>query len=647
MTQKAHIIDTLGERRLLLPSLLNDALAANDRAKYLFSIVQAAQGHADHPHAQAVELRTERLAAGITDESFDKIPAGSARANGEKYRVPRVQAICSLLYDDVRRMLEPICAADDVQGGSFSERLKVLSAKPWCNADDLISATQISAMTRADRKSGDSLHLLVMDMHKALNTLQARIAQEIVEGALCYEIEDNDRPRIAAFMRGVNQTRPLKFDHPGLGTTATRVGERLVIQNDIGTTDAHVLVVHVDGCRATVTYTDVHMQRLLFFQSLFDGWHVDWEDTRSRSDCATEEGIFHLCVGVFETHGEEDLDRHLAFLGSRLVYLIDWNRARKRLRLLLPKKETLALLKWAADNDYGHMAFLRAGGEHVIFDALGFVAKPGISFGTRLDELLERDAAYGYMKFVIKTCAQAMLEGRPDGLLQDEIRAEMVNYFHSAQQSLLDIASEHAALAIEIASGIRDCLMRGAGNGTVEMMARNAERAKEWEHGADELVNRARGIVRRADRSEFYRTLIESADDIVDELEEAAFHLTLLAPETTSGALQPPLTRLAGLLVGGAQEYVKALETARVIHRGGPREDIQDFLEAIHRIVAAERDSDAAQRGVKSALLGTVSDCRQLYGVAECARNLEAAADALMHTALSLRDHMLGEVITE
>ncbi len=55
----------------------------------------------------------------------------------------------------------------------------------------------------------------------------------------------SDRNLIKAFMRGVNQTAPLKFDHPGLGTTATHTDDKLVIQNDIGTTDAHVLVVHV------------------------------------------------------------------------------------------------------------------------------------------------------------------------------------------------------------------------------------------------------------------------------------------------------------------------------------------------------------------------------------------------------------------
>ena len=107
-----------------------------------------------------------------------------------------------------------------------------------------------------------------MDLHKQLNALQAGLAEETIDGAAAYGLADADRPRVAAFMAGLNRTARLKFDHPGLGTTATRCGDRLVIQNDIGTTDAHVVVIHVEGLTVSVTYTDVHEQRLRFFQDM-------------------------------------------------------------------------------------------------------------------------------------------------------------------------------------------------------------------------------------------------------------------------------------------------------------------------------------------------------------------------------------------
>ena len=85
----------------------------------------------------------------------------------------------------------------------------------------------------------------------------------------------------------------------------------------------------------------------------------------------------------------------------------------------------------------------------------------------------------------------------------------------------------------------------------------------------------------------------------------------------------------------------------RTLRRGGPREDMQDFLEAIHRIMVVERQSDGAQRAVKQTLAREAADYRRLYAFSECARNLEAAADALMHAGLRLRDHVLGEMVAE
>jgi uncharacterized protein Yka (UPF0111/DUF47 family) len=655
MTEKIHIIDALGEAKLLLPALLNEALSANDRCKYFFSLLQVARSHAERPEAPHADLRAERLASGIEDECLDGVVVATSLGDAGLYRIPRAGEICERIEAELARMLEPLRIAgehgEEANGevAGFVTRFKSLSALPWCNSIDEISSDQIARLTSGDRRRGDSVHLLVMDLHKALNALQARIASESIDGARAYDLRHGDRPLVSAFMAGVNRTAALKLDHPGLGTTATRSRDRLVLQNDIGTTDAHVLVVHVDELTVTFTYTDVHMQRLLFFQSLFDGWRVQWEDTLSRTDRSTDDGVYHLCIATFASADRAELARYLAFLGSRLVFLIDWNRARKRLRLLLPKDDTLGLLKWAADNDLGHMAFLKAGGEQMIFDALAFVAQVPLKFGGRLDDLLGREAAIDYMKFVFSACTHGLAEGRSESLVRDEVRAELVYYLHSAQENLLDIAVEHASFCVEIAAGIRDGMLAAPDADVRQIFQRNASNAEKWEHQADEKVNQARSIARRSERADFYCRLVESADDIADELEEAAFHLTLVDDGATTGAASAlaSLTTLAGLLVGGTQEYLKALETARTVHRGSPREDMQDFLEAIHRISTVEHQSDQAQRAVKIALVASSADLRGFYAYAECARNLEAAADALMHTGLQLRDHILGEVIVE
>ena len=137
----------------------------------------------------------------------------------------------------------------------FVSRLEHLLATVPQTQEDRLSGEAIAKITSAARGKIDSVHQLVMDLHKALNAMQAEMAEERLDGAAVYGIEDSDRPLIAAFMAGVNRTAYLKFNHPGLGTTATRSGSNLVIQNDIGTTDAHVIVIH---CRWTDRAADLH-----------------------------------------------------------------------------------------------------------------------------------------------------------------------------------------------------------------------------------------------------------------------------------------------------------------------------------------------------------------------------------------------------
>ena len=649
MVEKARIVKSLGESKLALPELLNAALAANDRTKYCFALLQSAKSRADNPAGEYSSLSAERVQAGMDDAALDLVVGAAVKANGG-YHIPEAGRIVDEAYRGAGLMLEPLLLSDaadepsggDAQAAAFAERLQALAKASA--ADDILSGAAIEAMVSARRDHGDSLHLLVMDMHKALNRLQQRIASETIDGARAYDIGEDDRTLIRAFMRGVEQTSRLRFDHPGLGTTATRSGARLVIQNDIGTTDAHVLVVHVEGLEASVTYTDVHLQRLLFFQSLFEGYRVQWEDTRSRRDAAVGEELYHLSLGKFAAPDREALESFLAFLGSRIVFLIDWNRARKRLRLFLPKKDGLELLRWAAAHDHGHMAFLRCGAEQLVYDAIEFAAHGQLRFGQGLDELLPRGKAGEFFRFVLRTCAEGLLAGRPESLIVDEIRTELLNYVRTFRQGLLDIASEHAGTIVEIAEGIRDVMLRTGRTDAQPLLERNAERAKQWETHADELLNRVRALSGQGDEPAFFRDLLGVADDIADDLEEAAFHLTLLPTPGLQGELRRNMQQLAEQVVQGGQEYIKILETARLVRRGGQREDMQDFLEAIHRIGAVEHQTDESQRAIKRALVAEGVDARTLYVISEAARNLESAADNLMHTALLLRDHVLRQV---
>jgi len=542
-------------------------------------------------------------------------------------------------------MIAPFEATQKVETHQYQQRLKCLSLLSCPGTDGSITAAGITSMTSGAPEQGDSLHLLIMDMHKGLNRLQVEISTENVDGAQTYGLRATERTLVAAFMKGVNRTLALKFDHPGLGTTATRLGAKLILQNDIGNTDAHVLVVHVVDTRVTVTYSDNHLPRLFFFQGMFTDWEVTWGSVQSRVDQTFENGVYHLCVGAYTARDKADLKAYLAHLGSRLVFLIDWNRARKRLQLLVPRQEALSLLSWAAANDVGHMAFLKAGGERMIFDALQFVAGGTLSYGVTLDEQLGREAAGSFMRFILKECARGLRKKRPLALIRDEVRVELYKYYHNAQQYLLDLVSNHAALSVEIAANIRDGLFDVSSPEAFARFERIGQRAKEWERKADELVITARELAKQSEQADAVRQLLEVADDITDELEEAAFHLTLLDGDGLGEEIRLPLARLARLLVEGTREYLKSIENARGIQRSGSPDDMHDFLESIHRIVAIEQESDMVQREVRKALVNSAKDYRQAFVIAECAKKLESAADALMHTGMILRDQILGKIM--
>ncbi len=638
MTEKTRILDSLNEHTLLLPSLVNMALAANDRVKYRFTLLQTARSHAERPEAPSTSLHSERMAAGVQNSNLDQVVGGSMKVDGGRYRIPKSHAIILDALSDVAEMLEPLRTAEMPESEGFARRLQAF-AMPEIHNDELASEA-IHAITSGDRAGGDSLHLLVMDMHRALNALQTSLAGETIDGCHTYGIRDADRPLIAAFMAGVNRTAPLKFDHPGLSATATRVADKLVLQNDIGTTDAHVLVIHVTSRTVTVTYTDVHLPRLLFFQSLFEEYDVDWQDTRSRTDAGMEDGVYHLCVGSYTAPANARLRAYLDYLGSRLVFLIDWNRARKRLRRFVRRKTAIELLKWAADENIGHMAWLKAGGEQLIFDAMSFAYGGQLKPGDRLDDLLTEPRAVQFLRYNLKQALDGLSQGRPASLIGDEIphRTGVTGTLHRGCPA--------GYLARACGS---DCRTGGYGAGYAGGGAGRTS-AGRFPHGGtgENLGDRRRrrteqGPQHPAGGRQFHFPAYEQADDIADDLEEAVFHITL-SPRASSDSIAA-LSRLVDPVSSASRAFVKALAASRHARRGVAREDIDDFLRAVHAIRTMEHASDQAEREVKRTLARGSQAYAEVFGIVEAARNLEEAADGLMHVALLLRDHVMGKVI--
>jgi hypothetical protein len=70
---KTQILEAIGEMDAGRSAQMDAALAANDRIKYCFSLLQAALAHADHPAQPGDPLRRERLACGVENNAFDDV----------------------------------------------------------------------------------------------------------------------------------------------------------------------------------------------------------------------------------------------------------------------------------------------------------------------------------------------------------------------------------------------------------------------------------------------------------------------------------------------------------------------------------------------------------------------------------------------
>ncbi|MBX3189204.1 MAG: DUF47 family protein [Labilithrix sp.] len=641
MWKKTAIAGVLGERDLLLPGLVHEALAANGRAKYFFTLLQLAQAHADAVDGGAPDLRSERELAGVTDARLDTVVGESRIHYRGEYRIPFAKTIVEQIFADIDAMIAPLRAAsparvDEETASSLVHRRSLLSDACARPSDGAITVETLTRLTSSDRERMDSAHLLVVDLHKALNLLASSLATEDIDGAKAYGLDDADRPLVAAFMKGLHQTEALKLEHPGLGTMATRSGKVLILENDIGETSAHLLVVHVEGLRVVVTTTDVHLQRIEFFRQMLAGSRVAWADVRSRSAREmAHAGLFYECVGTLDARDRDELEHFLAHLGSRLVFLIDWNRARKVLRAFVPKAQSLELLAWAAQEGLGHRGMLEMGGARLVLDAMAAVVRTPLRFGERLDDVIGVRAATELLRFVLRTCSVGLRAHRSRSVLRAEIRAELSEAVRASGDRLLGPVADHAEVVGEIATALSAELRALEGAPARAHAQEGLTRvARACEHRGDEVVVLLRNVARRMPEAEPYAEVVALADDAVDAIEEAAFQLTLLPAEVPPMLRAVRLAELGDLVTAAARAYILCVTSAR---RGGP-DGLHAVLDAFDEIVTLEHAMDDAERRLVTALAKEASG--KLFVItSRVAAGLEHAVDCLTRASLLLRDH--------
>lgn len=640
---KSEIIEQLGQVDLLLPSLIAEGLAANDRVKLRLSILQAAAHRARDPKNARFDLARECRDTGLDPVAAETLVNQATLFRGDRISAPGLEHLGVGIWQDMEAMLRAVRAGDAAAADIETARLAAIRASAPFDSSDDVALEQIIRLTGLpDRNASDSLHGLIMDLHKALNRLAAANAEEVLAGAHVHGLLPQDRPAVEAFMRGIDATEKLKFGHPGLATTAARASGRLTIQNDIGETDAHVVVIAVEIGSVTVTYTDVHLARAKFFIGLFRNFAVDWSGLERKSATGLgDDGAFYLVSGRFQFDSDARRNDFLENLGASLVFLIDWNKARKILREWVSRSDAVRVLSWAALHRFGHRAFLELGGSELVASAVHHATPTRIGFGERLDRALGRDSAVDFLKTVMRVSAEALLQGGSVRLARDRIEAALVAHLQRVDGALLAIVIRQSGLAREIASGISRFISGRRAHRPFDSAAL-ARRARRIEEKADRIAIEARSEVARFGADRGIERLVNQIEDAIDELEQAAF-VTSLVPAGIAPDLLEPLADLASATLSGTEAAAIGVAAAAEVP-DGHRVDTEDALAAVGRLIDIEHQADVAERSVTARILTGELDLKTSLSVLELARALERTTDRLAVFGHLLREHVLADL---
>ncbi|MBI5261407.1 MAG: hypothetical protein HY852_06270 [Bradyrhizobium sp.] len=635
---KTQIIKELGEVEILLPSLVAEGLAANDRIKVRMSALQAAAQHAREPDRPVHDLAAESRAAGIAPAAIAALIGGAHLEGESRMAAPSLGKLIKEMADDAADMIPAVSAGNVAEGASANARLEAIRAAGLLEPTNEIELARIVKLTGVTQ-DGDSLHRLVMDLHKALNGLAGSCAEEILAGAHVFGLEAEDHAPVESFMRGLNETRALKFNHPGLDTMATRSGGRLLIQNDVGTTDAHVVVIAVKGNEVTITHTDVHRARAKFFVSLLDRFEARWSGLdRHIASGLGEDNAFYLVTGQYQGTTDAQRNDFLAAVGAALVFLIDWNKARKLLRNWVAKDDATRVLEWAARSRIGHRAFLELGGNELLGSAVRNAAPSRIGFGERLVQALGRKAAFDFLKTALRVSTQALRAGQSVRLVRDQIEADLIRHLERVDSELLAIVLRQVALAHDLVTAIvRHVAALEAGQQADGKLL--ATRAGHIEQKADRIAIDARKEVARLNAQPIVALMIDRVEEAIDELEQAAFVASLM-PGRIDPALPSALGELCRVAMTTTEIAAAGLAAATDVP-DGRRADSEDALAAVTRLLDTEHAADSLERAITAMVFGGGFEVGAALSVLEFARAIERATDRFAGFGHLLRRHIM------
>src|SRR5262249_8891816 len=147
------------------------------------SALQAAAEHARQPDHPVNELAVESHAAGIAPAAIASLVCGAHMVGDSRLSAPSLAKLMKEIQDDIATMIRAVVAGSAADGEKANARLDTIRAVGLLEASAEIELARIARLTGVGDDNSDSLHRLVMELHKALNRLAAGCAEEVIAGA--------------------------------------------------------------------------------------------------------------------------------------------------------------------------------------------------------------------------------------------------------------------------------------------------------------------------------------------------------------------------------------------------------------------------------------------------------------------------------
>jgi uncharacterized protein Yka (UPF0111/DUF47 family) len=339
---------------------------------------------------------------------------------------------------------------------------------------------------------------------------------------------------------------------------------------------------------------------MAFFQSMIEPLGPTWQTQAvQRAKGLPESSQFLLVRGTIPFSSLDGLRKILETIGAKLVFLIDWNRVRKRLRAFVKNQDAVQILRWSARDEVGHMGFLKLGGEELVYQSLEVLEPGAVRPGETLSQVLGRPMAIEFLKEALLITSKGLVGGTSELLIRDRVKAAFLRHYRSRARGPLDTCRELAGLGVEMALTIRD-MLREIRKGDSEYINRSIQRVKQWEGQGDEILARFRKEARGRDRAARLLVTAMRIEDQQDYLEEAAYLLVLLDPERSPQAVRDGLERLGDLCIRSAQEMYRTITVAGDVQ--SEPGSLEDFSKRVDHLVSISESAKDLRREVRGAL---------------------------------------------